>query len=51
MDYPGADRFLRELLLYRYNQMIELMQSKFSLTKEQVSLLRENILKIQRLRI
>jgi hypothetical protein len=51
MEYPAADRFLRELLLYRYHQFIQTMEAKFSLTKEQVSLLQEQILTVHWLTI
>jgi hypothetical protein len=47
MEYPDADRFLREMLLNRYSQIINSMEVKFSLTKEQIALLRERILNIQ----
>jgi hypothetical protein len=47
MEYPDADRFLREMLLHRYSQIINSMEAKFSLTKEQMVLLRERILNIR----
>jgi len=46
MEYTVADRFLRQLLLTRYKHFIDVMETKFNLTKEQISLLQDRILTV-----
>ena len=46
MEYPDADCYLRQLMLCRYKYLIDEVERKFSLTKEQVALLYERILNI-----
>lgn len=46
MEYSDADRYLRQLMLCRYKRLIDEVETKFALTKEQVALLYERILNI-----
>jgi len=46
MEYPEADRYLRQLMMCRYKYLIDYMETKFALSKEQVALLYEHILNV-----
>jgi hypothetical protein len=46
MKNPSADRFMIQLLLYRYEVLLNQLSAQFSLSEEQKAMLREKILTV-----
>ena len=45
--FPESERFMRQMLMIRYNNLLQKIKEKFSVTDEQMQKLQETILTIQ----
>ena len=44
--FPESERFMRQMLMIRYNNLLEKIKEKFSVTEDQMKKLQETILTI-----
>jgi hypothetical protein len=47
MEYPNADRFVKQLLMHRYKCLIDQLAVKFNLTQDQIDSLQKRILNVE----
>ena len=45
-EYPHAKRFLRQLLLHRYNELLKKLQATFPVSEEHMKRLRDLVLNV-----
>lgn len=44
--FPESERFMRQMLMIRYNNLLQTIKEKFSVTDEQMKILENTILTI-----